>query len=95
MPVWLANIKPLTRWEVCTYGERFASATWIEAAPHGMNRASCRSRIRIRDLWIWRGIAQSAWISLDNIEFTHVRRIDISLNDIEYRDVTAWRIERG
>ena len=47
--VWLASMSPLTRWLVCTYGERRVSATWIDAGPQGMKFASCRSRMRRSD----------------------------------------------
>lgn len=49
--VWLANIKPLTRWLVATYGDLRVSATWMDAGPHGMKFASWRSRIRSNDWW--------------------------------------------
>ena len=51
MLVWFANIRPLTRWFVVTYGDRLVSATWIEAGPQGMKLAICRSRMRNKDWW--------------------------------------------
>lgn len=50
MLVWLANIRPETRWLLCTYGELRDKATWMLVGPHGMNCASLRSRIRWSDL---------------------------------------------
>ena len=43
-------MSPETRCEVCTYGDCFVRATWIDAGPHGMNEARFRSRIRNSDL---------------------------------------------
>jgi hypothetical protein len=47
--VWLASIKPLTRWLAATYGDFRVKATCIEAGPQGMKLASCLSRIRSSD----------------------------------------------
>lgn len=51
--VWLASIRPLTRWAVWMYGDLRDSATCMLAGPQGMNWASFLSRIRCRLLWTW------------------------------------------
>ncbi len=49
MPVWFASITPLTRWLVCTYGERAGRVRSAgRQGPTEMKGASPRSRIRIR-----------------------------------------------
>jgi len=45
MLVWLAIIRPLTRWAEGRYGDFLDRATWMLAGPHGMKLASLRSRI--------------------------------------------------
>ena len=39
---------PLTRCEVCTYGDFLDNATWMDAGPHSMKLALLRSRIRCK-----------------------------------------------
>lgn len=45
MLVWLAIIRPLTRWAEGRYGDFLDNATWMLAGPQGMKLASLRSRI--------------------------------------------------
>ena len=49
--VWLASIRPETRWLWEMYGDFLDMATWMEAGPQGMNFAISRSRMRRRDLF--------------------------------------------
>lgn len=51
MLVWLAIIRPLTRWADGRYGDLLDKATWMLAGPQGMKLASLRSRILWRLLW--------------------------------------------
>ena len=39
---------PLTRCDVCTYGDFLDRATWMDAGPHSMKLALLRSRIRCK-----------------------------------------------
>lgn len=50
MLVWLASMRPETRWLLWTYGLLRLNATWMLVGPHGMNCANLRSRIRCSDL---------------------------------------------
>lgn len=50
MLVWLASIRPETRWLLWTYGLLRDNATWMLVGPHGMNCANFLSRIRCNDL---------------------------------------------
>lgn len=43
MEVWLASMRPDTRWLVLTYGDFLDRATWMDAGPHSMKEASLRS----------------------------------------------------
>ena len=66
MLVWLASIRPLTRWLIGIYGLRLVRATWMLAGPQGIKVARRRSRIRRRLLWTSVG-STSPWITF-NIE---------------------------
>lgn len=55
MLVWLAIIRPLTRWADGRYGDFLDKATWMLAGPQGMKLASLRSRILWRLLCTYSG----------------------------------------
>ena len=95
--MWFASMSPLTRWFVATYGERRVSATWIDAGPQGMKFASWRSRMRSSD-WCTcttpSAAASHPGKNKGGGGGTHVRRVDVALDDVEDGDVARGLARR-
>lgn len=94
--MWLAIIKPLTRWADGRYGDLLDRATWMLAGPQGMKLASFLSRILWRLLCTYPKVRISEGLSPLMKEKDATRSylcgIDLSLNDVEDSDVAVARL---
>lgn len=103
MLVWLAIIRPLTRWAEGRYGDFLDKATWMLAGPQGMKLASFRSRILWRLLCTYRRVSGQNKSGLQNANPRRIPEstdaasfylcgVNLSLDDVEDGDVAVARL---